>query len=396
MKLNQFFLLLLSIHAGSAVYDPSSYTDRECGTDLSNLWLDVVAVVDNSIGMTNSGLLNIAADIASVFSNGTKIGKNSNEPKTTRLGLVTYSSEATTNADLNKFKSLNDIYTNVFAALTGTSNTTTTYLAKGLEAAEALFSSQSIGTPREHYKRVVIVYASAYQGSGELDPLPVAQKLRSDGAFIVTVAYNQGDGELLKGLQKIATPGFTFKNTDLNVVGEIQGALLQANCFCPNNWVQYRQSYRDVNSFRYGSCLQAVTIAASWKAAQMNCRSRSSNTYLVSEFSQEKHVFLVAAVKNTTGFNFITYHIGLNYLNNVWAWDQPVGLSPVPEQDSWSNWITGYPKNAAANSGAQNLQTGFDADWQNIPLYTAPANYFCETYSCDTDIYCDANFVNNL
>lgn len=41
-----------------------SYTDRRCGEDLGNLWLDVVAVVDNSIGMTNGGLTSVGKLIA--------------------------------------------------------------------------------------------------------------------------------------------------------------------------------------------------------------------------------------------------------------------------------------------------------------------------------------------
>ncbi|CAO4363146.1 unnamed protein product [Caenorhabditis nigoni] len=51
------FVLLSTVYAD--VYNPQSYTDRPCGDDLSNLWLDVIAVVDNSQGMTTNGLISV-------------------------------------------------------------------------------------------------------------------------------------------------------------------------------------------------------------------------------------------------------------------------------------------------------------------------------------------------
>ncbi|EGT44060.1 hypothetical protein CAEBREN_12109 [Caenorhabditis brenneri] len=394
MKCYQFFLLLLSVSVGSALYDPSSYTDRPCGNDISNLWLDVVAVVDNSIGMTTEHLNNIAANIGTLFAD-TRIGTRPSEPRTTRLGLVTYNSLATTNADLNKFQSLDDVYNGLFSALDRTSNTNTAYLATGLQAAGQLFATQSIGSLRNHYKRVIIVYTSKYQGSGELDPVPMAARFRADGIYIITVAYGDDSKALSDNLQKIATPGFNFTYTSQSLVRDIQGALLQSNCFCPNDWIHYRQSYLDMNSYRYGSCLKPVNLPGSWKQAQLSCHSRHSNSYLVTEFNSNKHDFILTAVKNTFD-QPISYHIGLNYINGIWVWDQPTGLPPVPMNgSSWDNWIPGYPKNPHANSGVQNIQTGFGVDWQNIPVYIAMSNYICETYSCDSDNFCDASDVKH-
>ena len=39
---------------------PTGYADRQCDSDLENLWLDVVVVVDNSHGMTSQGLTQVA------------------------------------------------------------------------------------------------------------------------------------------------------------------------------------------------------------------------------------------------------------------------------------------------------------------------------------------------
>ncbi|PIC44862.1 hypothetical protein B9Z55_005081 [Caenorhabditis nigoni] len=57
MLLLATWLLLLSTSSKILAQNPP--TDRLCGNDLSNLWLDVVVVVDNSIGMTQAGLTEV-------------------------------------------------------------------------------------------------------------------------------------------------------------------------------------------------------------------------------------------------------------------------------------------------------------------------------------------------
>uniref|UniRef100_A0A1I7UTE9 VWFA domain-containing protein n=1 Tax=Caenorhabditis tropicalis TaxID=1561998 RepID=A0A1I7UTE9_9PELO len=389
MKLS---ILLATVSGCLALYDPSSYTDRPCGDDITNLWLDVVAVVDNSKGMRFDGLQSIAASLVSVFGAGTRIGVNSTEKRTTRVGLVSYNEKARVNADLTTYTSFDDLFSGVYTALNDVSSTELSYLSNGLGAAADLFKKQSFGTTRDHYKKVVIVFASAFKGSGDLDPLPVAEKLRTDGAFIVTVAYDQdGNGDLMDKLNLIATPGFNFSNTEEggNLIGKIQGALMQSNCFCPNNYDQYRVSFADKFSYRYGSCLLPVNIAASWKPAQMSCRNRKA--YLATEFTQHKHDFIVKSVSSTTGFHPpLSYHIGLNQVLGKWVWDQPQGL-PQIELRSWFNWSPTYPKKSSSFPGVQNLQNSNSTQWQNIDAFKVSTNYICEAYACDTDNYCDDN-----
>ncbi|EFP12251.1 hypothetical protein CRE_04174 [Caenorhabditis remanei] len=415
MKLLNLVLALLGVHACSAQYSPQSYVDRQCGTDLNNLWLDVIAVVDNSHGMTNGGVQSVAANIASVFSSGTRIGSNSTEPRTTRVGLVTYNSAAKLDADLNKFQDLDGLYNGVFKDLSDVVDTTDSFLATGLNAAEELLQSQSLNTTRDHYKKVIIVYASEYKGSGELDPVPVANRLKGSGVVIVTVAYDQGGDEgLLRDLANIASPGFAYSNAPNNagnLVGQIQDSLLQsmflciififssylftANCFCPNDWTQYRASYSDQKSFRYGVCFLPVNLPAVWNAAKMACRMKSNHAHLAAEFDQSKHDFIFNLAQDSNFKpNPFTYHIGLNFVNGAWVWDQPAGQSPV-NLKSWTNWQSSYPKSPASLSGVSNIQTGLTTQWNNVALFVGAQDYVCETYSCDTNNYCDANIVYN-
>ncbi|KAF1771450.1 hypothetical protein GCK72_003277 [Caenorhabditis remanei] len=396
MKLLSLFVTLLGVYVCSADYSPLSYVDRQCGEDLSNLWLDVVAVVDNSQGMTDDGLNNVAANILTVFSNGTRIGSNTFEPRTTRLGLVTYNNVATQRADLNQYKSIGDAYNGVFDALSTTVDTTESYLATGLTLAENMLLEQSANSTRAHYKRVVIVYASEYKGDGELDPLPVASRLKLNDVYIITVAYEQsGDDGLLKGLSQIASPGFSFSNDDHqsgNLVGKIQSSLLQSNCFCPSDWIQYRTSYSDPASYRYGVCIQPVNINSNWLAAKISCGRRWNVSSLATEFNQAKHDFILSAVKKANGFAPpYKYQIGLNYVSGSWVWDQPAGRQQVPLQKPFM-WLSNNPQSASDQSAAMNMQSGQGTGWMSIATMVGSANYVCETYSCDTDNYCDAQF----
>ncbi|CAI2333877.1 unnamed protein product [Caenorhabditis sp. 36 PRJEB53466] len=369
--------------------------DRRCGEDLGNLWLDVVAVVDNSIGMTDFGLTDIAASIASVFSNNTRIGVQDYEPRTTRVGLVTYNAVANTAASLDKYQSINDLYNGVFTDLAKVSSTDESYLANGLAAAEQILEAGKHDYNRSHYQKVVIVYASTYKGDGSLNPLPVAERLKSSGVIIVTVAYDQaGDGALLADLAKIATLYYNFSNTDNggNTLGEIQGALLQANCFCPNSWTQFRVEFSDVYSYRYGLCLQAVGLTAVWRAARLSCQNRWPGSFLVNEYHSNKHDYVLSLVENTTGFaQPFTYHIGLSLSVGQWKWDQPAGAPQKPLVE-WNDWNNGFPIASSSLTAVLNQQSSsvVATGWQNVQPWTTSANYVCEVVSCDTDNYCDS------
>lgn len=267
--------------------------DRECGGDLANLWLDVVVVVDNSKGMTNEGITEVAANIVTVFGNGTKIGNQYSDPRSTRIGLVTYNGVATVAADLNLLQSIDDLYNSVFSTLNQVSSTDDSFLARGIGAAENILQAGRANNVRSNYKRLVIVYASAYKGEGELNPVPVADRLKSSGVVIATVAFDQdGDEALLNGLAEIASPNNAFTSKDLNLVGELQGTALQTNCFCPNLWVQYKANFDDENSYKYGVCIRAATISSSWTAAKFACQNLAKNGYLSTEFDNQKHNFL--------------------------------------------------------------------------------------------------------
>ncbi|EFP12259.1 hypothetical protein CRE_04221 [Caenorhabditis remanei] len=397
MKLPTFlvFFFLLAIHRvytdTYSPYSPLSYVDRPCGTDLSNLWLDVVLVVDNSHGMTNEGLANVSSSILSIFGNGTRIGTNLTEHRTTRVGLITYNAEATQIADLNVLQSFFNLTNHVNSSLAEVSNSTWSFDKVGLKAAYDLLQNQSFPpNSRSHYQKVVILFASdsQAQNSEELDPYPMDYQLKDAGVKIVTVGY--GNETLLERLSNISSPEYAFDGYDKGVTAKVQAALLKINCFCPPTWTQYTSSYSNSSSYHYGLCIQLMPTLTPWRTAQLNCSSYGNHSNIVTEYNKAKHDFLLEAVKNTPEFSPpYQYHIGLNLVNGTWTWDQPSnGSLPLL---SWSNWILGFQEDTEAtrviNIESENLKEG-TTGWLNINDMKIKAGYICESYACDTDNYC--------
>uniref|UniRef100_A0A8R1I5S7 VWFA domain-containing protein n=1 Tax=Caenorhabditis japonica TaxID=281687 RepID=A0A8R1I5S7_CAEJA len=391
MLLPSLLLSLLVTTSLQQTASPPAAYDRSCGKSIANLWLDVVVVVDNSVGMTQSGIIQVAAQIVSVFGDGTRIGTNYADKRTTRVGIVTYNKIATIQADLNRFQSENDLFSTTFSILSSTSTSDEVYLAKGIGAAEQVLSEGRKNNTRTNYKQFVIIYASDYRDDGAEDPRPIADRLKASGVNIATVAFDQdGDESILKDLGEIASPGMNFSNTDNDNIGELQTAMFQTNCFCPNMWHQYRENFDDENAPKFGVCLRPVAITAAWSPAKFACQNMVKTGYLVAEFNQNKHDFVFNLVKNDTSFpEPYVYHIGLSFVNGGYYWQQPAGHALKPLSDGI--WNPGFPQQATVNTAVLNQQEGtaFTVGWQNINQFTVSERYVCEVPACDTDNYCE-------
>ncbi|PIC45745.1 hypothetical protein B9Z55_005662 [Caenorhabditis nigoni] len=390
------FVLCLGIPVIQASNCKDSYVDRVCGEDQTNLWLDIVCVVDTSKGMTNAGLASVAATISSLFVDGQQLGIQPNNPRTTRIGIVTYNQGAQVVADLNTFTSVEELTNKVYSILNKVSTSADSYLHAGLEAANDLLEQQSFNTARGHYQKLVIVYTSEYKGTGPQDPLPLATRMKQT-VSIATVAYGQDDNlGFLAELTKIATPGYNFTNENgENTISELRSAMLQVNCYCPNGWFQMRQSYANENSFKYGVCLLPVTIQATWLASKLSCRNHWNKAYLVNEYTQTKHDYVLQVVRNNTAFTQpYTYFIGLSYANGNWQWEQPDGMDPIVVQN-WNDWNPGFPTASSTATVGVNVQTSsssMSTGWQNTRKDLA-SMYVCEVASCDSTNYCTAEDI---
>ncbi|PIC54153.1 hypothetical protein B9Z55_003525 [Caenorhabditis nigoni] len=376
--MNNLPLILIGVYSILATFP----VERKCGSNMENLWLDVVLVVDNSEGMTNDGLAAISSKLASIFSPA-QIGTNPSNSKTTRIGMVTYNSNATVDAHLNHNWSKNDGMLDFYPMMSKISEDSTSFVKYGLQAAQDLLLSESYGSDRSHYKKMIIVCASTYKGTGKDDPVPVAIGVKARGIKILTIAYDQGNNKNVEELARISSPGLSFKQ-DASIK-QIQEALLEVNCFCPSTkWHQYRTPYQS-----YGTCIQPVNLPSTWTAANNSCHYLWNNSYLASEFTPEKSQFIIEIVKTTDKMDD-AYHIGLLRIDGEWYWDQPCGRVSV---GNYENWAYNFPSQSEDLSvGMAFKAIGDPLKWKNVEPLWQTSGYVCETAACDTDNYCDASF----
>lgn len=392
------FLLVVAVFSSSFESAESTesitYLDRKCGTDLSNLWLDIVLVVDNSRAVTHMNM--VRQNILDIFNNATNIGTSYSNPKTTRVSLVVYNKYAEILAELNQFQSFDEMNTSISTNLANTSTFDQSYLIKGLEEATLVLEKSSVAQERLNYKKVILIYASLVEDI--LLAIPLADRLKADGITIVTVAETSAkeNEKSSRWLDFVSSGGSSFTIQEEDLVKKIQDKLLLTNCFCPDGWVQLRTEYSNMQSSKYGICLFLNSLSAIWRAARLSCRHQWEDAYLVNEYEINKHNFVLEALRSSDLFRPpFTYHIGLTYSTGTWFWEQPEGssLRKVAEQ-VWMNWNPGYPVISSTQTVGLNVQNETNESktgWQNQDAMGEAHYYVCEVASCDTDSYCETN-----
>ncbi|CAA88487.1 VWFA domain-containing protein [Caenorhabditis elegans] len=367
------------------------YADRVCQGDIKNLWLDVVVVVDKSQLMTNAQLWQVRNTITQLFGSS-RIGptKYPADPRSTCVGVVTYDSDATTNAQLDGPHSFTDLYNVVQGSLNNVDSTNSSYLSKGLLAAEQALKNGRSRTYRFNFLKVVIVFAADYQGSGTSnDAFPIARRMKYDNTIIITVACTTNQAAL-DGLAQISSPQFSLvdeMNTS-KLVKQLTTALLSINCFCPENWVQFTG-----NGTQYGVCLRGFTATGGsygYQHAIDYCASEVKNAHLANEFSQAKHDFMqILMAISFPKYKPLEYYIGLRNLGNQWLWEQPQGQDMIPLNPLiYSKWAPGFPQANSTNQviSTQPLQEG-STDFFWAPPQTNDWLFICQVQASSTEYY---------
>ncbi|KAE9553395.1 hypothetical protein FO519_003405 [Halicephalobus sp. NKZ332] len=355
--------------------------ERECGCTHSKIWLDIVAVIDNSQTMTQEGISTIQATLDTVVH---ELTLNVTGGWASRVGVITFNEKATVVADLKTYTSTTDFENQLFT-ITASTTIQGVNILSGLQAALGLIKDANPGPNR---RSVVILFSSAYNNGGYDDPLPMAHQMVSDNIKLITVAFVQRmeSSEVLL-LSELAYPGFNLTNDQTDLIDAMYDSLCQANCFCPGNWMQFRTNYNDITSRGYGICLYYAGISSGWQPAKLACHGEATGAYLTTEFSKEKHDFNVAYIKDVSQNGEYDYHIGLSYLNGGYVWEQANGQT-VPLNNGYSNWNLHFPNNAQGNCVLNTNIVGSIIGWTNEDCWSKTKRYLCQVNTCDTDYYC--------
>uniref|UniRef100_A0A914YUP0 VWFA domain-containing protein n=1 Tax=Panagrolaimus superbus TaxID=310955 RepID=A0A914YUP0_9BILA len=243
--------------------------DRDCGCTRSKIWLDIVAVIDNSLSMGREELtLNTAPGYSS------------------RIALVSFASSAINVADLNTFNDTGSFMKKLFAI--PLANDDKVNILSGLQMANTILGKGVVSNRR----RVVILYTSAYDDTGSESPVSLALNMREDNIKIITIAFSQKMGsDEVNNVGKLAWPTFNFVNEQLNLPDRMYDALCQTNCFCPPNWQQYTTDITNQYAPGYGVCLYLSSITSAWIPASYGCGTEAPGAYLVTETTEQKHDF---------------------------------------------------------------------------------------------------------
>ncbi|EGT51745.1 hypothetical protein CAEBREN_17906 [Caenorhabditis brenneri] len=321
----------------------STVHDRSCGNDTNNFWLDVVLVIDNSENMINT---NVYETISSIFGPKSQIGTGYKDPRSTRVGIITYNYNATMVANLKAIKSLQQLQTQL-TTLKNAGNqvfedSDQTNLDTGLLDAQYIFNNTY---DRVNYQKVVIVFTSGYDYA-MTSPDAIARALRSNFVNIITVNTGK-DKTVSKQLATLASNKMAYSMSE-NITAELQNALATINCFCPDGWVPYKH---------YGVCLYTTRQTKHRANANQVCQSLGVPASLPTEFNQKKREFNYELL-NSGNLRVNSYWNGLTNQNGSWYWEQPKGKPLIP------------------------------VHWSSVNC--ANTFYFlCEAATCDTDNYCD-------
>nr|AAY58318.1 C-type lectin precursor [Necator americanus] len=366
------FLLLLVVLAGAwAVnttiplklmggFTPMKY---QCVGRVSDIWADVLFLIESSDMITKSGFRQVIAFITATTKKMT-IGQ---DEKQTRVGFITYGEEAKLIYDLDHWRStekLSDLVQKIpYVKSSGTN------IAAAIALANKVFNSP---THRPNVPKVMVIVANGLK-KGSQNPIPVATAFKDFGGIIITIEYTQYDNIQVPILKKIASEGYNIRSNDEDFsVRTLTNMLLQANCFCPDHYVPFR-----VNNPEFG-CFVTAKIPSMWRDAAEMCRAVEEGK-LVKVENEEKAAFIMKLVGPKK-----EAWIGLRYYGNKFQWTDGTKLNA----DDFNLW----PEDIKELNGPHCVSMYQDQKdkkyYWRAGKCLEDMRYVCEVQPCSASNYC--------
>uniref|UniRef100_A0A914P105 VWFA domain-containing protein n=1 Tax=Panagrolaimus davidi TaxID=227884 RepID=A0A914P105_9BILA len=372
-----------TVNPSGPPYDPlSDAVGTPCSTNVSNVWVDIIFVVDISNAMTKRELNNWAL-ITRAYTR--KITFGTRAPHHTRAGIITYATDSVPRLNLTDGISSEIVANAVMAVPTyfnGGDNGG--YVQTALKTAKKMLDNTKTidGNPKDIRQQIIILAAAAYDDTGFKGAKETAQTLKDDGVHIFTINTYTSAGFGVPGLDELASQGYAFRSDDVDLHNLLPLGITQVNCFCPVGSLQFNY-FNGHNVTNYADCLHFENAPTFPSLA--NSSGCFGGGVLLAVTSQIKLDFVTDNIlTNLTASTQVTKFFTGAHKNNdgIWYWwgydqkEYPLGKFPVFNPASTDTYALMY--------------NYFGYNWQLIG--TTDDAYFpfmCQNRACDADFICD-------
>uniref|UniRef100_A0AC35UCS5 C-type lectin n=1 Tax=Rhabditophanes sp. KR3021 TaxID=114890 RepID=A0AC35UCS5_9BILA len=302
-----------------------------CSEDIKGLYVDIVFVIDTSKGAGKFEFNGQKAIIKSFIHTGFSISQLI--PQATRVAYMT-AGEITAKLQnpLSAFNSVNEAHAALKDIEFDPNGGKDINIGVALMAAETeLLTNIRDKSKNKNYKKVIILFTSEsnvdcsdHDSLSSSDVCRSAANIKAEGIDIITIRLNfEGTHPLVaKG---IASPCASFDN-DNNMLSNMKGRVLKANCYCEGTLVQYTRANDEC--FKSADCIQYEASSVPYLSALEN--AENLNAALLTIRTPEKQLF----VQGMCG-DRLPMHIGLNEIKNGtdWTW-----VSGADVKDGFQNF----------------------------------------------------------
>ncbi|KAF8381564.1 hypothetical protein PRIPAC_70706 [Pristionchus pacificus] len=356
-------------------------TDYSCGCDLTNgiasfssdLWLDVIFLVDVSKSMDSvnlnkaSSLIQSITNSMNIQNDGTPSDSNSTSIKYSRVGIIAVSDSAQIIADLSS-PFPNSINFNP-------SNSPEANIGNGIDTSIDMFSRASNRTSRQ---LIYIITASDSSSTSFKIKFTQASALQSSPGDSFKnsggiIAVTDVSPSKVPSLVDLSSPGYYNLGFRNNINLDLQ-MICDANCFCP----QYQTGFSDDSDERETpsrGCYISQPITATFSLAMDYCSS--SGSLLSTVHDDQKEYFLIGVISQ---FGAKTpFWIGYENNGKDWEWIDN-------SNSTYTKWASGQPN---IGSCAYEIQTtGFNSAWYSDNC-SNEHNFICEKSPCSVSNFCN-------
>uniref|UniRef100_A0AC35TXK6 VWFA domain-containing protein n=1 Tax=Rhabditophanes sp. KR3021 TaxID=114890 RepID=A0AC35TXK6_9BILA len=357
---------------------PRGSTFETCSSNISNLWIDMVFVVDSTKGVDELGFNGLKGAIIGFLQTGFKLGRS--RDRYTRIAVVDMGSKATVFADLHAWTNVNTAIKQIEQQLLYKSDTTPN-IYDGLNQASQILDNANGNANR---KKVIYIFSSGNDVNcnqentfaEDKNPCRLAETIKNEGKMIVTFSlkFNNDNNVTLSNL---GSPCSNYYN-DRSIIKDMMTSALYANCFCS---IPTKQFMDESKCLKSAECLYLHDTPSGWTTATTVCTFDDPSSRLADIRNKEKNMF----------FRGISDQ-GANGYPVIFGLGDPTNSGSLSWQTNAPFYgYTNYPGNNGPNfSNGKCAQMQKDGTWifKACSPFLDASSFMCQQRACDADNYC--------